>query len=75
MVTAYMAGAKYIVIFNYPKMEGNHYDVLTEEHFKTMENFWKLINSPKPPAKVKAQIAYILPKDYGWGMRSPDDNI
>ncbi|MEM0057921.1 MAG: hypothetical protein QXG58_03600 [Candidatus Bathyarchaeia archaeon] len=75
LVTAYKAGAKYIVIFNYPRIEGNPYGILTEEHFKAMEDFWHLITSPKPFEKVRGQVAYVLPKDYGWGMRSPDDKI
>ena len=25
--------------------------------------------------KIDAHIAYVLPKDYGWGMRHPDDKI
>ncbi|MCS7125217.1 MAG: hypothetical protein NZ932_07395, partial [Candidatus Bathyarchaeota archaeon] len=75
LVTAYKAGAKYIAIFNYPRIESNPYGILTEEHFKAMEDFWRLINSPKLPKKVRARVAYVLPKDYGWGMRSPDDKI
>ncbi|MEM3640362.1 MAG: hypothetical protein QXH37_00320 [Candidatus Bathyarchaeia archaeon] len=76
LVTAYKAGAKYIVVFNYPRIDGNPYGILTEEHFKAMEDFWNLINSPKPSVeKVRGQVAYVLPKDYGWGMRGPDDKI
>ena len=74
LVTAYKAGAKYIVVFNYPRI--NEYGFLTDEHFTAMENFWNLINSPRPSVeKVRGQVAYVLPKDYGWGMRSPDDKI
>jgi hypothetical protein len=74
LVTAYKAGAKYIVVFNYPRI--NEYGILTDEHFTAMENFWNLINSPRPSVeKVRGQVAYVLPKDYGWGMRSPDDKI
>lgn len=75
LVTAYKAGAEYIIIFNYPKMD--EYGVLTEEHFNVIKEFWNLLqNSPKTLGeKVTGQVAYVLPRDYGWGMRSPEDNI
>ncbi|MGQ9539155.1 MAG: hypothetical protein ACUVTE_06220 [Candidatus Bathycorpusculaceae bacterium] len=75
LVTAYKAGAKYIIIFNYPKL--NEYGVLTEEHFNVIKEFWNLLqNSPKTLGeKVTGQVAYVLPRDYGWGMRSPEDKI
>ena len=38
MVTAYRAGAKYVIVFNYPQNpEGNTYGILTEEHFEAMK--------------------------------------
>ncbi len=74
MITAYKAGAKYLIIFNYPKI--NEYGILTEEHFDAMKKFWNLIHSPRKLFwKVKAEAAFVLPKDYGWGMRNPEDKI
>jgi hypothetical protein len=75
LVTAYRAGAKYIIVFNYPKL--NEYGILTEEHFNAMKEFWNLLqHSPKTLGeRVEGQVAYVLPKDYGWGMRSPEDKI
>lgn len=75
LVTAYRAGAKYIIVFNYPKL--NEYGILTEEHFNAMKEFWNLLqHSTKTLGeRVDGQVAYVLPKDYGWGMRSPDDKI
>ncbi len=29
-----------MVIFDYPKIEGNDYGILTDEHFNAMEKFW-----------------------------------
>jgi hypothetical protein len=79
MRMAYEAGAKYVVIFNYPKIEGNPYGVLTDEHFKALERFWKDImtkpNTRLIPDSSKAEAALVLPKNYGWGMRNPDDRI
>lgn len=74
LITAYRAGAKYLIIFNYPKI--NEYGILTEEHFEAMKKFWNLIRSPRKMFwKVKGEVAFVLPKDYGWGMRSPEDKI
>ena len=77
MVTAYNAGAKYVVVFDYPQYPAdNQYGILTDEHFSAMKQFWQYAAScPRGAEKVTAQVAYILPKDYGWGMRSLDDNI
>ncbi len=75
LVTAYRAGAKYIIVFNYPKL--NEYGILTDEHFNAMKKFWNLLkHSPRTLGeRVDGQVAYVLPKDYGWGMRSPEDKI
>jgi len=77
MITAYRAGAKYVTVFNYPKIEGNDYGILEEEHFTAMKTFWDLTRSPKKGSleKVEGEVAFVLPKDYGWGMRQPDDRI
>ena len=73
MITAYDAGAKYVVMFDYEKE--NQKGILTEEHFLAMEKFWEYVSSNSNKEKIKAQVAYILPNYYGWGMRHPDDKI
>jgi len=78
MKTAYRAGAKYVIIFNYPtNPPGNPYGILTDEHFDAMETFWEMTRSPHQGGieKVEAEAAFVLPKDYGWGMRTVDDYI
>ena len=46
MLTAYRAGAKYIIVFNYPTYpETNPYGILTEDQFDAMKNFWNQIHS------------------------------
>jgi hypothetical protein len=78
MLTAYRSGAKYVVVFNYPKYpDTNPYGILTQEHFTAMEQFWTYIHDyPRNIfGKVDAQVALVLPKDYGWGMRRVDDKI
>jgi hypothetical protein len=75
MLTAYRAGAKYVLVFNYPQI--NPYGALTEEHFTAMKQFWTYIHCfPREVfGKVEGEVALVLPKNYGWGMRQPNDNI
>jgi hypothetical protein len=77
MRTAYDAGAKYVIVFDYPtNPEGNPYGILQEEHFAAMKQFWSYTqSSPKGNEKVAAQVALVLPKDYGGGLRRADDNV
>jgi hypothetical protein len=77
MLTAYEAGAKYIVVFNHPVYpENNPYGVLTDDHFWALQTFWKYIHeNPEDYGKSKGQVAFVLPKDYGWGMRWSNDSI
>ncbi len=74
MKVAYQAGAKYVIVFNYPYDQT--FGILEDEHFEAMETFWNLTQSPQDSLeKVKAEVAFVLPKDYGWGMRWPEDRI
>lgn len=75
MITAYLAGAQYIIVFDYPKI--NPYGILEEEHFTAMKTFWNFIHFfPRSVfGKAEGQVAFVLPKDYGWGMRNVDDKI
>lgn len=77
MNMAYGAGAKYIIAFDYPYLPDNPYGVLTEDHFNAMQTFWNEIQntSRSKLGEVYGTIAYVLPKNYGWGMRTPTDNI
>jgi len=76
MCVAYESGAKYVVIFNYPKVKGNDYGILTDEHFKALEKFWNDVVMPKKMQdSVKTETVLVLPKNYGWGMRHPQDRI
>lgn len=82
MILAYRAGAKYVVVFNYPTYpEENPYGILSEEHFEAMQQFWSYANAnPRENGgRVNGEVAFVLPKDYGWGMRRNEfitqDNI
>lgn len=74
MITAYNAGAKYISIFNYP--ETGPYGLLTQEYFEVIKQFKNYVsNNPQNKTSNKEKLAYVLPANYGWGMRNPTDKI
>jgi hypothetical protein len=78
MVAAYRAGAKYVIVFNYPRYpETNPYGVLDEEHFRAMKNFHDYVDAyPRNMyGRFEGRVAYVFPKNYGWGARWHDDNI
>lgn len=77
MVLSYDAGAKYVTVFNFPQYpEDNVYGVLTDEYFEAMEQFWAYTQTnPRGSAEVFGKVAFVLPQDYGWGMRHLIDSI
>jgi hypothetical protein len=77
MTQSYQAGAKYILIFDYPVYpDGNQYGILTEEHFMAMQQFWNYASThPRDSASAQVEAAFVLPENYGWGMRSANDLI
>jgi hypothetical protein len=77
MRTAYECGAEYFMIFNYPTLEGNPYGIMQDEHFEALEHFWNDVvkNPDVVHGSIEAEAALVLPKNYGWGMRHPEDRI
>ncbi len=75
MLDAYLAGAKYILIFDFPYLPGNPYGVLTEEHFESLHQLWMDTKTVKPDDNQRDDAVLILPQDYGWGLRREDDRI
>jgi hypothetical protein len=73
LVTAYNNGAEYFVIFNYPKI--NDYGILDDTHFLALERFWQEFQVDSDYDPVVADAVLVLPKNYGWGMRHPEDSI
>ena len=74
LIYAYDNGAKYIVVFdsNEDWTEG----ILQEEHFTALENFWNYIEShPRADSSVERRSAVLLPANYAYGLRGPDDKI
>ena len=77
MLASYQAGAKYIMIFNYAKDENatNTAQAMTDEHFMALYQFWQDTHSKQYEDNSKAEAALVLPHNYGWGMRNPNDTI
>jgi hypothetical protein len=73
MKMAYNAGAKYVIVFNYPLI--NEFGALTEEHFSAMKDFWSFVQSNPARTDAEVQAAFVLPADYGWGMRRLEEKM
>jgi hypothetical protein len=72
MINSYRAGAKYVLIFNYPTYPpDNPYGILTDDYLTAIRQFWQYTQSyPRSTyGEVRADTALILPQNYGWGMR------
>jgi hypothetical protein len=73
---AYGAGATYALVFSYPNVTNSIYGTLTQAHFDALKKFWVNIhNSPSSFVSYNATVAYIIPTDYGFGFRNPNDTI
>jgi len=71
---AYSSGATYAVVFSFPNVTS--YGTLTQSHFDALEKFWNNIhNNPGSFLSNNAEVAYVLPEDYGFGFRNPNDTI
>ena len=71
---AYCAGAKYGIVFSYPDV--TNYGTLTDDHFAALQKFWtNLQNNPGSFGSINPDVAYVVPADYGFGFRSPNDTI
>ena len=77
MCMAFEAGAKYVVIFNYAEYMEGTYGTLQDEHFEALERFWNTITNTNNlvHGSAKAETTLVLPPNYGWGMRHPEDRI
>ena len=79
MMTAYQAGAKYVIIFNYPEIPGNPYWTMTDDHFAAVEKFSRDIMDTytirtRTDAR-EADAVLVLPENYAWVARDPTDKI
>lgn len=71
---AYLAGATYVTIFNEPRIEDH--GLLSAEHMVAIKEFKDFVlKNPQNRTSNLQKIAYILPPNYGWGLRTDDDKI
>ena len=71
---AYSAGATYALVFSFPNITG--YGTLTPDDFQALQTFWSDIHSnPRQFGSNPAEGAYVLPANFGFGFRNPDDTI
>ncbi len=76
MRLSYECGAKYVVVFNYAPNMTAPYGTLQDEHFEALQRFWTDIKAGNiKQGEVKADTAFVLPHNYGSGLRSQDDII
>jgi hypothetical protein len=73
---AYDSGASYEIVFSYPMI--GPYGTLSDEqgHFEALQKFWNYVHSnPNKHGVNRVEAAYVLPNDYGFGLRRADDTI
>jgi hypothetical protein len=76
MTLAYNNGAKYILIFDYPYSSNSTYGILQQEHFQAIQSFWNYKSqNPQPDSSPAGRIAYVLPSDFAYGFRGPNDTV
>ena len=84
LVFAYNSGANYDVVFDYAQTttypiqeyQPYEYGILQDQHFEALKNFWTYLqNNPGKHGSSKADVALVLPQDYGFGFRNADDTI
>jgi len=74
LVLAYDTGAKFILVFDSNKEYTG--GILKEEHFEALKNFWNYTKeNPRKITSIGERVAYVLPKDFGYGFRGPEDKI
>lgn len=74
LVLAYENGAHYILVFD--TNEDYTHSTLEKDHLDALKRFWQYAtNNPRAREPTIDRVAYVLPKDYGFGFRGPDDNI
>jgi len=74
LITAYNGGAKYALVFDTNKNYTG--GTLRHEHLDALKQFWQYMHSnPRDYVPTSERVAYVLPADYGYGFRGPNDKI
>jgi hypothetical protein len=75
LVYAYEGRAKYILIFDADE-NYTHSTLIGNERLNALKRFWQYAtDNPIPSTPPSDRVAYVLPKDYGYGFRGPNDTI
>ena len=74
---AYTAGATYAIVFSYPNLNTTStYGTLTLKDLEALQNFWTTIHTnPGSFRSSSAEVAYVVPADFGFGFRNVNDTI
>ena len=74
---SYECGTSFALVFNYAEDVNGPYGTLQDEHFQAIERFWNTVvqNISIRHGGIKAEAVLVLPRNYGWGMRNPQDTI
>lgn len=78
MTFSWQQGANYIVVFDAPPNNSTAttpYGILTNDHLNAMKDFWNYARTNPQPAQNSVQTAYVLPLDYGYGFRGPNEPL
>jgi hypothetical protein len=77
LVLAYQNGAKYFMVFDYAKdpVTNVTHGILQQEHLDALQQFWQYVKHNPKPTVPNEKVAYVLPKDYAYGFRGPNDSI
>jgi len=74
LVLAYENGAKYALVFD--SDEDYSHSTLSQEHLNALEQFWEYTKEhPRSADLLDGRVAFVLPKDYGYGFRGPNDKV
>ena len=75
MKQSYESGAQYVVVFNYSP-DNNATGLLQKQQLAAIQKFWKnVVENPRETNNVTAAEAFVLPTDFGGGLRNQNDNI
>jgi len=74
LVLAYENGAKYILVFD--SNEEYTQGILKKEHLDALKQFWQYVKeNPRSIIPASERVAYVLPEDFAYGFRGPNDKI
>jgi hypothetical protein len=76
LVLAYENGAQYILVFDTNKNYTHSTLKKSPERLDALKQFWQYAtDNPRSSDPPSDRVAYVLPKDYGYGFRGPNDTI